>query len=62
MQIEEGKCYKTRDGQKVGPMEETLWPENLTARIDGFRRLFYRDSGKHEFLNEEWDLIEEWTE
>lgn len=62
MQIEEGKCYKTRDGLKVGPMEETMWDESLVAQINGHNKLFFRANGKHEYDNRAWDLIEEWAE
>lgn len=66
MKIEEGKYYRTRDGRKVGPLEKTDWPESLLARNvngDGTgNRLFFVDSGKHEFRVAALDIVAEWTD
>ena len=66
MKIEVGKYYKTRDGQKVGPMYSvSLYDENirvLYADVDDVARAFYIDGGKRRFEGEVGDLIAEWTD
>lgn len=66
--IQAGRYYKTRDGRKVGPMEDypgTAWDDQealLKASIDGENRLFRVTSGIHLFGKTNFDLIAEWTE
>jgi hypothetical protein len=63
MKIETGKCYRTRDGRKVGPMSNDMCPEFV---FDGeledeflrwFSDGFYSVSGDHPL-----DLVAEWTD
>lgn len=64
MQIEEGKYYKTRSGEVVGPVERDDWG-------DGYPWV-YGDNGSLHWVGDNgiWlsehedprDLIEEWTE
>lgn len=67
MKIEVGKFYRTRDGQKVGPMEENddgdygeytfigaLGAANLTFTADGF---YIVPEQEYDF-----DLIAEWVD
>lgn len=68
MQIEAGKYYRTRDGEKVGPMEDegdevfdTKDPL-VSGLIDGMKRLWIKSSGKHLFEDSALDLIAEWTD
>lgn len=66
--IEAGKFYRTRDGRKVGPMEEhygTAWDDKealLKASIDGDSRLFRATSGIHLFEKTNLDLVAEWVD
>lgn len=66
MKIEVGKYYKTRDGQKVGPMysfsnhAETC--RTLYADVDDEARAFYIDGGKRRFMGNVGDLIAEWVD
>lgn len=66
MKIEEGKYYRTRSGQKVGPMVEIKDARDRPGRFhkftDGF--LSWGAEGgalstRGEFFN---DLVEEWTD
>ena len=62
MKIEVGKCYRTRDGRKVGPMVKDLpgdlhpWSEegDVSTHI-------WKDDGTSEWEGDP-DLIAEWTE
>lgn len=59
MQIEAGKFYRTRDGQKVGPMGcgvKIMW-----AAIDGEQAGYFLD-GRRATSTARSDLIAEWTE
>lgn len=66
MKIEVGKYYKSRDGQKVGPMysfsnhAETV--RTLYADVDDAARAFYIDSGKRRYEGGVGDLIAEWID
>ncbi len=62
MQIEAGKYYKTRDGQKVGPMVDfsSCGEPGSFIEVVGDGRWWSRDGiGNNEALN--LDLIAEWT-
>lgn len=70
MKIEEGKFYKTRDGRKVGPIEENQllddhwpWKSQVDVEFVGFDKEGravgdYLIGGMREHL----DLIAEWTD
>lgn len=72
MKLEVGECYRTRDGRKVGPLEETLWPELLVGGIGGGANRLWnisdgthgdRDSEEPVIPNEpDYDLVAEWVE
>lgn len=60
MIIEEGKFYRTSDGEKIGPMEFDQGGQSYARQqFDG--RLWLVSSGKR-FLNRGPDLIAEWTD
>ena len=63
LKLEESGFYKTRDGQKVGPMR--YWGDYYTAEHDGTGRL-WNSNGAHGAKNipnrPEYDLIAEWTD
>ncbi|XKM40370.1 hypothetical protein A4U53_031055 [Rhizobium ruizarguesonis] len=62
--ITAGRYYKTRDGRKVGPMEDygAAPGEDLSiAQVDGNSKLFNRD-GTHHFKDRNIDLIAEWVD
>lgn len=64
MQIEEGKFYRTRDGQKVGPMrrnDSDSYP--WAGEVSGIVRCFtLRGDWDNEQSNAPFDLIAEWTD
>ena len=61
--LEVGKFYRTRDGQKVGPIYR--WAEFYTGEHDGTSRLWDK-TGTHGTQNianrPNYDLIAEWTD
>lgn len=62
--ITAGRYYKTRDGSKVGPLEDygSAPGEDLsTAEVGGSMRLFNRD-GTHHYKNHDIDIIAEWVD
>ena len=65
MKIESGKYYKSRDGQKVGPMysfSNHAKSGVLYADVNGAARAFYIDGGKRKFMGNVGDLIAEWID
>lgn len=68
MRIEAGRFYKTRDGDKVGPMQAV--PKEWGYRkafvwTDGERRHLWTDDGRDsdwEPQKSDRDLVEEWAE
>lgn len=67
MRLIVGKYYRTRSGEKIGPLRETDWPELLTS--NGF--LFNISNGTHgdadaaaPCINNQpnLDLISEWSD
>lgn len=65
MKVEVGKFYKTRGGQKVGPMEKKSygWIAG-NGRIEPLYRNDWYDDGNYNYYHapSEHDLIEEWKE
>lgn len=61
MQIEEGKFYKNRDGDKVGPMRAKPNYEGSYKWWDE-KDFDYRDDGGFLNVPHDEDLIEEWEE
>jgi len=68
MKIEAGKYYRTRDGQKVGPMQVppgSMWSDTVesSTRTDDGRNRGWLKGGRY-FSEEEsdLDLIAEWTD
>ena len=61
MQIEEGKFYKNRNGEKVGPMRVRPNYRGLYKWWDGFCFSYRGDGGFHDRPHDE-DLTEEWEE
>ena len=61
MQIEEGKFYKDRDGEKVGPMGVRPNYEGPYKWRDEWG-ISYRDDGGFLDVPSDADLIEEWEE
>jgi len=59
MQIQEGKFYKTRDGQKVGPMVKS---GILYGLISGGILEYYENGQKSHVYDMDDDIIEEWTD
>ena len=59
LKIEEGKFYKTRDGRKVGPMDE--WVSGQFREKIGDGR-FWLSGGKGRCAATEEDLIAEWID
>lgn len=48
MKLEIGKYYKTRDGRKAGPIEESAWDGAFMARIVGEKWYYlYEMTGRH---------------
>lgn len=69
MKIEEGKFYRTRDGQKIGPMQsnwcdDRCWP--FVCRPAHDRMYWRRDgeacAGNVNNMRPDLDLVAEWTE
>jgi hypothetical protein len=59
MQIQEGKFYKTRDGQKVGPMVKSGIGYSLVS-CDSFE--YYENGQIFQAYDMAGDLVEEWTD
>lgn len=59
MKIEAGKYYRTRDGRKVGPMDEYIANKFCDIRGNGYW-WDKKGIGQHNALG--IDLIEEWSE
>lgn len=57
--IEAGKFYKTRDGRKVGPMEE--WREGAFREAEGDGRFWHKDGEGQVRANGE-DIVSEWVD
>lgn len=64
MQLEVGKYYRTRDGRKVGPMEESNSGDTGGFYCDGFG--LYRKDGRFGYgancFCDAFDTIAEWTD
>lgn len=58
---ETGKCYKTRDGQKAGPIRRTRYI-NATCEIDGIGHAWCSDGSYHSGEEHPLDLVAEWTD
>lgn len=65
MQIEAGKFYRARDGQKVGPMRSTKenypWAGPLTNEENRADCAGFNDDGSCPHISQ-YDLIAEWTD
>lgn len=60
MKIEAGKYYRTRDGQKVGPMVKQIGPY---AYKDGSGFVTYTEEGRrYQQFEDIWDVVSEWTD
>lgn len=77
IKIEEGKCYRTRDGRKVGPMmpvnpgigyaREWTWTDDPTGGLrtgGNVANYLWRDDGTESALRtpSPRDLVAEWTD
>lgn len=68
MKIEEGKIYKTRDGRKIGPMQDNwcdsdVWP---FVEIADFPGMYWRRNGECcqgniSNMRPELDIVSEWA-
>ncbi len=68
MKIEEGKIYKTRDGRKIGPMQDNwcdsdVWP---FVEIADFPGMYWRRNGECcqgnvRNMRPDLDIVSEWT-
>lgn len=66
LQIVEGKFYRTRDGQKAGPMRQTS-PSIMSSSEEegGVYTVVYKDTGRANRNGGDdcdWDLIAEWQD
>lgn len=62
MKIEVGKYYRTRDGQKVGPIRVSPYGGVEVKKLDAYgSRCFYSDDGFSDLGGDD-DIISEWTE
>ena len=63
MKLEVGKYYKSRDGQKVGPMHSiSNHDETIYADVNGAVRGFYVNSGERIFEGYVGGIIAEWID
>ena len=62
MQIEIGKYYKTRDGQKVGPMRRTVHPHANMRFTDDEVNHWTENGTEYNTMPSGRDLISEWVD
>ncbi len=62
--IEAGKFYRTRDGRKVGPMENCGWDDGYPWTSYSFDIGYYSDAGlvQNDSRSPHEDLVAEWVE
>lgn len=60
VKVKAGKTYRSRDGQKVGPLNDFGTAGSLNTMVAGVDRVFDAENGKHAFGKRELDLVAEW--